>query len=54
VLDAAQAVDWGLYDTMIDALGNEYISANHHVNSPVACRPTFTYATAALWRQFEA
>jgi DNA-binding GntR family transcriptional regulator len=33
LLDAAQAVDWGLHDTMIDALGNEIISANYRVNS---------------------
>jgi DNA-binding GntR family transcriptional regulator len=33
VLNAAQAVDWGLHDTMIDALGNEIISANYRVNS---------------------
>jgi DNA-binding GntR family transcriptional regulator len=33
LLDAAQAVDWGLHDTMIDALGNEIISAIYRVNS---------------------
>jgi len=33
LLVAAQAVDWGLHDTMIDALGNEIISANYRVNS---------------------
>ena len=33
LLNAAQAVDWGLHDTMIDALGNEIISAIYRVNS---------------------
>jgi DNA-binding GntR family transcriptional regulator len=33
LLDAAQAVDWGLHDTMIDALGNEIISSIYRVNS---------------------
>lgn len=33
LLDAAQAVDWGLHDTMIDALGNEIMSAIYRVNS---------------------
>jgi len=33
LLDAAQAVDWGLHDTIIDALGNEIISAIYRVNS---------------------
>jgi len=33
LLAAAQAVDWGLHDTMIDALGNEIISAIYRVNS---------------------
>lgn len=33
LLDAAQAVDWGLHDTMIDALGNEIVSAIYRVNS---------------------
>lgn len=33
LLRAAQAVDWGLHDTMIDALGNEIISAVYRVNS---------------------
>src|SRR4030095_15069627 len=32
-LDAAQAIDWGLHDTIIDALGNEIISAIYRVNS---------------------
>ena len=31
--DAAQAVDWGLHDTMIDALGNEIVSSIYRVNS---------------------
>lgn len=33
LLDAAQAVDWGLHDMMIDALGNEIVSAIYRVNS---------------------
>jgi len=33
LIDAAQAVDWGLHETMIDALGNEIISAIYRVNS---------------------
>ena len=33
LLDAAQAVDWGLHDTMVDALGNEIVSAIYRVNS---------------------
>ena len=33
LLDAAQAVDWGLHDMMIDALGNEIISSIYRVNS---------------------
>ena len=33
LLQAAQAVDWGLHDTMIDALGNEIISSIYRVNS---------------------
>ena len=33
LLDAAQAVDWGLHDTMVDALGNEMVSAIYRVNS---------------------
>jgi DNA-binding GntR family transcriptional regulator len=33
LIDAAQAVDWGLHDTMVDALGNEIISAIYRVNS---------------------
>jgi DNA-binding GntR family transcriptional regulator len=33
VLSAAQAVDWGLHDTMIDALGNELVSSTYRVNS---------------------
>ncbi len=33
LIDAAQVVDWGLHDTMVDALGNEIISAIYRVNS---------------------
>jgi len=33
LLAQAQAIDWGLHDTMIDALGNEIISAIYRVNS---------------------
>ena len=33
LLDAAQAIDWGLHDMMIDALGNEIISSIYRVNS---------------------
>jgi DNA-binding GntR family transcriptional regulator len=33
LLVAAQAVDWGLHDTMIDALGNEIVAAIYRVNS---------------------
>jgi DNA-binding GntR family transcriptional regulator len=32
LLSAAQAVDWGLHDTMIDALGNELVSSTYRVN----------------------
>jgi DNA-binding GntR family transcriptional regulator len=33
LLDAAQAVDWGLHDRMVDALGNEIVSGIYRVNS---------------------
>jgi DNA-binding GntR family transcriptional regulator len=33
LLADAQAVDWGLHDAMVDALGNEIISALYRVNS---------------------
>jgi DNA-binding GntR family transcriptional regulator len=33
LLDAAQAVDWGLHDAMVDALGNELIAAVYRTNS---------------------
>ncbi len=33
LLDAAQAIDWGLHDRMVDALGNEIISSIYRVNS---------------------
>jgi DNA-binding GntR family transcriptional regulator len=33
LLGDAQAVDWGLHDAMVDALGNEIISALYRVNS---------------------
>ena len=33
LLARAQAIDWGLHDTMIDALGNEIISSIYRVNS---------------------
>ncbi|HEY1325661.1 MAG TPA: GntR family transcriptional regulator [Casimicrobiaceae bacterium] len=33
LLSDAQAVDWGLHDAMVDALGNEIISALYRVNS---------------------
>ena len=33
LLTDAQAVDWGLHDTMVDALGNEIVAALHRVNS---------------------
>jgi DNA-binding GntR family transcriptional regulator len=33
VLDDAQAVDWGLHDRMVDALGNEIVSEIYRVNS---------------------
>lgn len=33
LLDEAQAVDWGLHDTVIDALGNDIISNAYRVNS---------------------
>ena len=33
LLDDAQAVDWGLHDRMVDALGNEIISEIYRVNS---------------------
>ena len=31
--DDAQAADWGLHDTMIDAMGNEILSEIYRVNS---------------------
>lgn len=33
VLDDAQALDWGLHDRMVDALGNEIVSEIYRVNS---------------------
>ena len=33
LLDEAQAIDWGLHDRMVDALGNEIISDLYRVNS---------------------
>ena len=33
LLDSAQAIDWGLHDRMVDALGNEIISGIYRVNS---------------------
>ena len=33
LLDDAQAIDWGLHDRMVDALGNEIISDIYRVNS---------------------
>lgn len=33
LLDDAQAVDWGLHDRMVDAMGNEIISEIYRVNS---------------------
>ncbi|HVR49732.1 MAG TPA: GntR family transcriptional regulator [Pseudorhodoferax sp.] len=33
LLDDAQAVDWGLHDRMVDALGNEILSEIYRVNS---------------------
>ena len=33
LLDEAQAIDWGLHDRMVDALGNEIISNIYRVNS---------------------
>jgi DNA-binding GntR family transcriptional regulator len=33
LLNDAQAVDWGLHDAMVDALGNEILSALYRVNS---------------------
>ncbi|MDR7304875.1 GntR family transcriptional regulator [Rhodoferax saidenbachensis] len=33
LLDDAQAVDWGLHDRMIDALGNDILSDMYRVNS---------------------
>lgn len=33
LIDEAQAVDWGLHDTIIDALGNEIITKAYRVNS---------------------
>jgi DNA-binding GntR family transcriptional regulator len=33
LLDDAQAVDWGLHDRMVDALGNDIISDQYRVNS---------------------
>ena len=33
LLADAQAVDWGLHDAMVDALGNEILSALYRVNS---------------------
>ncbi len=32
LLDEAQAIDWGLHDRMVDALGNEIISGLYRVN----------------------
>lgn len=33
LLDDAQAVDWGLHDRMVDAMGNEILSEIYRVNS---------------------
>src|SRR5439155_2201213 len=33
LLERAQAIDWGLHDRMVDALGNEIISSIYRVNS---------------------
>lgn len=33
LLDDAQAIDWGLHDRMVDALGNEILSDIYRVNS---------------------
>ena len=33
LLEAAQLIDWGLHDRMVDALGNEIISRIYRVNS---------------------
>lgn len=33
LLDDAQALDWGLHDRMVDALGNEIVSEMYRVNS---------------------
>jgi DNA-binding GntR family transcriptional regulator len=33
LLDDAQAIDWGLHDCMVDALGNEIVSEIYRVNS---------------------
>ena len=33
LLDDAQAVDWGLHDRMVDALGNDIVSDLYRVNS---------------------
>jgi DNA-binding GntR family transcriptional regulator len=33
LLDDAQAIDWGLHDRMVDALGNEIMSEIYRVNS---------------------
>lgn len=33
LLDDAQAIDWGLHDMMVDALGNEIVSELYRVNS---------------------
>jgi DNA-binding GntR family transcriptional regulator len=33
LLDDAQAIDWGLHDSMVDALGNEIVSEIYRVNS---------------------
>ena len=33
LLDDAQALDWGLHDRMVDALGNEIVSDIYRVNS---------------------
>ncbi len=33
LLDDAQALDWGLHDRMVDALGNEIVSELYRVNS---------------------
>ena len=33
LLDDAQALDWGLHDRMVDALGNEIVSEIYRVNT---------------------